>query len=140
MSNENVTGELVVSKLPLDECYPTPADFVSLLPQYLAILLTGSAGDVVLSPLEPGADDLSKLWVKIDNNRNFTGLFLYQNGAWVQVSDAYVGEIRWFDSSITLPSGWTKLATVKASDLPQEAISGATSVPSNYTLARYDRS
>lgn len=140
MSSEGVVGLLRVDKEPLDECYPKPAEFVKHLTEYLSVVLSGTSGEVVISPTQPGTDETSKLWARIDNNRNFLGWYLIENGIWAQVTDAYVGEIRWFDSSVTLPRGWTPLAKIKGEDLKQTAIPGAVSVPLSYTVARYDRS
>lgn len=140
MSNEGVTLTLRVDKLPLDKCYGLPAEFVSNLPEYLSVLLTGSIGDVIVSPSEPSVDDAGKIWMKITTNRDFIGLFQIKHGKWVQVSDAYVNEIRWFDSSVAIPEGWTAISKVKGEDIKQEGVAGAVSVPTEYTLARYNRS
>lgn len=141
MSDEGVTGILVVDKAPLDECYPAaPADFVRALTEYLSVQITGAAGDIIVGPNTPSTDEANKFWMKIDNNRNYLGLFFLQNGSWTQVTDAYPGEVRWFSGTTTLPTGWTALATIKGEDLKQEAIAGAVAVPATYIVARYDRS
>lgn len=139
MPNEDLRLTLRVDKLPLDDCYPTPADFVKGLPEFLSVLVSGGVGDVIVSPSQPSNDYADKFWMRIDNNRNYIGLFSLKNGEWVQIFDATPGEVRWFSSSITLPDGWVALATVKAEDIKQEGISGAVGVPSSYTIARYDR-
>jgi hypothetical protein len=136
MAQEYGTIKLRVDKLPDLPCYPAVNDLVSMLPALLSGRVEGNFSDVVVSNQTPSIDDRAKLWVRIDENRNFIGFLLYQEGDWKTIYPTFEGQLFFFNSAAPLSSSFKEIGRIKTEDI-KATPTGNETLPSEIVIATY---
>lgn len=133
---ETVSVELVLNKEPNFPCYPPVKEFLDFLIKNVSGNALGSFGDVIISNVEPSVEDLNKLWIQTNGQRNDFQIKLYINGAWRPWTFTAPNETRWFDGRAPLPEGWASLGTINLASIAFEP-SANSNAPTSLTLAKW---
>ncbi len=105
-----IRGALKIDNLPDLACAEINsfADAIRAFPQFATVEVPTSVSGIIFSPVEPTTDDTNKLWVKVDVNGNFIGVYVFTNGDWNAVYLFPPGHIEWLAiDSRSPPKGFT---------------------------------
>ncbi len=119
------------------KCYPPVAEFLKFLTEVLSGEVQGNFGDVVLSNMTPDSDQVNKLWIETNGQRNDFDQKFFINGKWQPWYFPPPNTYYWFDGRAALPLGFKELGRVKASDLPITGADTAGSLPTEFILASF---
>lgn len=138
-SLDRVAVRLTLTKDISLNCYPPVKEFIAFMLEHISGEAQGTFGDVVLSAQTPSPDDVYKLWIATNGQRNGFEQRLFLNGAWRTWNFVAEGEIRHFDGRATLPKGWTKIGSFKTVDVPITAEAGdnVASLPETIQVAKW---
>jgi len=135
--NDQVTIQLQLNKEVDIPCYPNPKTFIDPLIKVVGGVAMGNFGDVIISPIEPDSDAVSKLWVKTNGARNTFTLNFFINGAWVEWAFEAANQYELFDALVAVPAGWKAIGKFKSEDVPVEDVSGSSSLPKEFYIAKF---
>jgi len=119
------------------QCYPTVQEFLKLLTETLSGEAQGTFGEVVVSELTPLSDDINKLWLKINGQRNAFEQRLYVNGNWEPWYFLPPNSYVLFDGRSPLPNGFTEIGRFKSLDLPVQKDGVTLTSPTEFIIASF---
>jgi hypothetical protein len=118
-------------------CYPSVKEFLKLITEYMSGEAQGTFGDVIISELTPESEDVNKLWIRTNGQRNGFEQRIYINGEWKPwyflPSNGYI----MFPSSATLPEGFTEIGRFKGSDIPVQKNGVTLTTPTEFIIAEF---
>jgi len=119
------------------KCYPPVAEFLRLITELFSGEVQGSFGDVVISNITPEPEEVNKLWVEVNGQRNQFFQKVYVNGKWqpwyFMPPQSYI----LFDGRTTLPDGFKELGRFKTTDVPVTSADTAQAVPVEMIIASF---
>lgn len=119
------------------KCYPPVKELFNLIPDYFSGEANGSFGDVVISNTIPDPDDVNKLWVATNGQRNTFEARFYINGKWQPWYFLAPNQFVFFDGRATLPAGFKEIGRFKSIDIPITDTSGTAALPGEIIIARF---
>lgn len=119
------------------KCYPPVGDFLKLLVDLLSGEAQGSFGDVIISSVTPGPDDVNKIWIEVNGQRNTFALKVYVHGKWQPYYFTPPSSYLLFDGRAPLPEGFKEIGRFKAVDVPVTGASTAGSLPVEFIIGSF---
>ena len=119
------------------KCYPSVADFVKFLTDNLSGEAQGEFSNIIISNLAPGSDDVSKIWIEVNGQRNSFVEKVFINGRWVPWYFLPPNTYQWFDGRAALPTGFVEIGRTKATDLKLTGGATAGAIPAEFILAQF---
>jgi hypothetical protein len=119
------------------KCYPPVAEFLKFLTEVLTGEAQGSFGDVVISNLTPESDDVNKLWIEVNGQRNQFTQKMYINGKWETWYFVPPQSYVLFDGRTTLPTGFVEVGRFKSGDVPVTKNGVTLTTPAEFIIASF---
>lgn len=136
-SIDRVAIKLVLKKQIETQCYPTVNALVDIIVDAVAGEAQGSFGDVVLSAIEPQPEDVNKLWIRTDPQRQSFEQDIFIKGKWQPYYFVPPNTYILFDGRVPLPAGFTEVARFDTSKLGLTGGTLAGSIPPEIILAMF---
>lgn len=119
------------------KCYPPVKDFFNLLTDVLSGEVQGSFGDVIISNNVPSPDEVNKIWVEINGQRNTFIFKVYVEGRWQPWYFLPPNSIQFFDGRTGIPSGFKELGRFNLVDIPIAGATTAGDLPTDFIVAKW---
>lgn len=101
-----VIGELVLKALPELQCFTNFTDFLKALPSLYAVEVPSSVTNVIVSPSQPTSSQTSAVWIRTSASGTFLGMYVFSDGAWMQIVPAPHQIIWMYGDSSAIPTGY----------------------------------
>lgn len=134
---DRVTVAIQLNREVEIKCYPPVADFLKLLTEILSGEARGTFGDVIISNITPSSDDVNKLWVEVNGQRNVFTEKVFVNGQWQPWYFTPPNSYILFDGRAALPEGFKEIGRFKVSDVPIAGATTAGSLPTELIIATF---
>lgn len=119
------------------KCYPPVSEFVKFLTDNLSGEAQGEFGNVIISNIVPGPDDVNKIWIDVDGQRDSFIQKVFLNGIWEPWYFLPPNTYQWFDGRSALPTGFKEIARTKTADLKFTGAATAGTLPDVLILAAF---
>jgi hypothetical protein len=139
MSNsiDRVAVKLTLNKDVELTCYPPVKEFFKLLTEYMSGEAQGTFGDVIISELTPEAEDVNKLWIRTNGQRNGFEQRIYINGEWKPWYFIPANGYLLFPGSAPLPEGFVEIGRFKGADVPITKNGATLTAPTEFIIASW---
>lgn len=103
-----VAGVVKLKGLPETVKITSWKDLIEKLSDLLLVEVPVGSGSVVVSIGQPSAENVNKLWIRLNTSGNYTGSYVFSEGAWQLAYVEPPQSIRWFyGDSDKVPPLWT---------------------------------
>lgn len=101
-----VLAPLVIQGLPEGQCFTSFEDLLRSLTKFLSVAIPLNITNVVVSNIQPTDNQRTNVWLRIGNDGNFVGAFLYAIGQWRQIFPQPNGVFWFYGNSAQIPEGY----------------------------------